>query len=142
MMATMCEIIDFVEPYKKGAYLHLLMNDNSCTEAGSVSAALPAGSELLRQDLCAELTTLNHYGLVGVGCALVDVALFTRGSIKARGARHPRLGCGLSGRLRGFPFEPAGARRLRQHRSLRRISAKHPKAIMHPYRILYAIWAL
>jgi hypothetical protein len=48
------------------------MRDNSCPEAGVVSAALAGGSELLRQDLCAELTTLNHYGLGGVVCALVD----------------------------------------------------------------------
>jgi len=71
-LATMCEIIDFLEPRKKGVYPHLLMKDNSCPEVGVVSAALAGGSELLRQDLCAELTTLNHYGLGGVSCALVD----------------------------------------------------------------------
>jgi hypothetical protein len=71
-LATMCEIIDFLAPRKKGLYPHLLLRDNSCPEAGVVSAALAGGSELLRQDLCAELTTLNHYGLDGVGCALVD----------------------------------------------------------------------
>jgi hypothetical protein len=71
-LATMCEIIDFLAPRKKGLYPHLLMRDNSCPEAGVVSAALAGGSELLRQDLCAELTTLNQYGLGGVGCALVD----------------------------------------------------------------------
>jgi hypothetical protein len=85
-MATMCEIIDFVERYKKGAYPHLLMNDNWCPEAGAVSAALAADSKLLRQDLCAEFTTLNHYGLGGVGCPLVD-RLFALAVRSRRAAR-------------------------------------------------------
>ena len=71
-LATMCEIIDFLEPCRKGGHPHLLMKDNSSPGAGVVAAALAGGSELLRQDLCAELTTLNHYGLGGLGCALVD----------------------------------------------------------------------
>jgi hypothetical protein len=71
-LTTMCEIIDFLEPCKKGVCPHSLIDYNSCQEAGDVSPAFASGSELLRQNLCAELTTLNHYGLGGVGCALVD----------------------------------------------------------------------
>jgi hypothetical protein len=43
-----------------------------CPRADVVAPALASYLELSRQDLCAELTTLNHYGLDGVGCALVD----------------------------------------------------------------------
>jgi hypothetical protein len=88
-MATMYEIIDFLEPGKKGVCAHLLMNDNSRPEDGVVSLALAGGSELLRHDLCAELTTLNHYGLGGVGCALVDglFALAVRSSRAGRAIR-------------------------------------------------------
>ena len=71
-MTTMCEIIDFLEPCKKGVWPHSLMDDNSRPEACGVSPAFAGGSELLRQNLFAELTTLNHYGLGGVSCALVD----------------------------------------------------------------------
>ena len=45
---------------------------NSCREAAVVFPAVAGGSELSRQDLRAELTTLNHYGLGDVGGALVD----------------------------------------------------------------------
>ena len=73
---TMCEIIDFLEPCKKGAWPHPLTNYNSCynscREAAVVFPAVAGGSELSRQDLRAELTTLNHYGLGDVGGALVD----------------------------------------------------------------------
>ena len=83
----MCEIIDFLEPCKKGGYPHLLMKDNSRPEAGVVSAAFAGGSELLRQDLCAELTTLNYYGLGDVGCALADglfaLAVRSRRAVRA-----------------------------------------------------------
>jgi hypothetical protein len=89
-LTTMSEIIDFLEPCKKGVWPHLLMDDSSRPEAGVVSPALAGGSELLCQNLCAELTTLNHYGLGGAGCALAE-GLFERGSIKARGARHRRF---------------------------------------------------
>ena len=72
----MCEIIDFLEPCKKGAWPHPLTNYNSCynscREAAAVFPAVAGGSELSRQDLRAELTTLNHYGLGDVGGALVD----------------------------------------------------------------------
>jgi hypothetical protein len=68
----MCEIIYFLEPCKKGVSLHPLMDDNLSPEADLFPRALGGGSELLRQNLCAQLTTLNHYGLGGVGCALVD----------------------------------------------------------------------
>jgi hypothetical protein len=68
----MCEIIDFLEPGEKGVRSHPLMDDNLCPEAGVVPPALAGYSRLLRQDLCAQLTTVNHYGLGGVGCALVD----------------------------------------------------------------------
>jgi hypothetical protein len=71
-LTPMCEIIDFLEACKKGAWPHPLTNDNSCREAAVVFPALAGGSELSRQDLRAELTTLNHYGLGDVGCALVD----------------------------------------------------------------------
>jgi hypothetical protein len=88
-LTPMCEIIDFLEPCKKGAGPHPLTNDNSRPEAGVVSVALAGGSELLRHDLCAELTTLNHYGLGGVGCALVDglFALAVRSSRAWRAIR-------------------------------------------------------
>jgi hypothetical protein len=85
----MCEIIDFLDPGKKGACPHLLRNDNPCPAADVVSAVLAAGSELLRQDLCAELTTLNHYGLGGVGCALVD-GLFALAARSRRAVRAVR----------------------------------------------------
>jgi hypothetical protein len=68
----MSEIIDFLEPGENGVRCPPLMDDNSSPEAGVVSRALAGYSELLRQDLCAELTTLNHYGLGAVGCALVE----------------------------------------------------------------------
>jgi hypothetical protein len=71
-LTPMCEIIDFLEPCKRGAWPHRLTNDSSRREAAVVFAALAGGSELSRQDLRAELTTLNHYGLGDVGCALVD----------------------------------------------------------------------
>jgi hypothetical protein len=71
VLTPMCEIIDLFEPCKKGAGPHLMTNDNSCREA-AVFPALAGGSELSRQDLCAELTTLNQFGLGDVGCALVD----------------------------------------------------------------------
>ena len=67
----MYEITDSLEPCKKGIFPYPLV-DNSSLEADGVSAAFAGGSELWRQNLCAELTTLNHYGLGGVGCALVD----------------------------------------------------------------------
>jgi hypothetical protein len=51
---------------------HPLKDDNLPPEAGVVPPHLAGYSELARQDLCAELTTLNHYGLGGVSCALVD----------------------------------------------------------------------
>jgi hypothetical protein len=65
------------------------MNDNSRPEAGVVFAALAGGPELLRHDLCAELTTLNHYGLGGVGCALAGglFALAVRSRRAARAIR-------------------------------------------------------
>jgi hypothetical protein len=68
----MREIIDFLEPCKKGVWPRSLTDDNSRPDACGLSPAFTGGSELLRQDLCAELTTLNHYGLGGVGCALAD----------------------------------------------------------------------
>ena len=85
-LTTMCEIIDFLEPRKKGVSLHPLMVDNLSPEADLFPLALGGGSELLRQNLCAQLTTLNHYGLGGVGCALVDglFALAVRSSRAAR----------------------------------------------------------
>jgi hypothetical protein len=87
----MYEIIDFLEPCKKGAWPHPLTYDNSCREAAVVSSALAGGSELLRQNLCAELTTLNHYGLGGAGCALVD-GLFALAVRSRRAlASHPRV---------------------------------------------------
>jgi hypothetical protein len=58
----MCEMTDFVERRENGDRFHPLM-DPLWQEAGVASPA---------QDLCAQLTTLNHYGLGGVGCALVD----------------------------------------------------------------------
>ena len=69
---AMCEIIDFLDPSNKRVWPHLLMANNSRPEAGVISPAFAEGSELLRQNLCAELTTLNHYGLGGISCALVD----------------------------------------------------------------------
>jgi hypothetical protein len=83
----MCEIIDFPEPCKKGAWVLPLTNDNSCREAAVVFPAFAGGSELSRQDLRAELTTLNHYGLGGVGCALVD-GLFAL-AVRSRRALRP-----------------------------------------------------
>jgi hypothetical protein len=71
-LTAMYEIIDSLEPCKQGIFPYPLMDDSSSPEAGGVSAAFAGGSELWRQNLCAELTTLNHYGLGGVGCALVD----------------------------------------------------------------------
>ena len=71
-LTAMSEIIDSLEPCKKGIFPYPLTDDNSSLEAGGVSAAFAGGSELWRQNLCAKLTTLNHYGLGGVGCALVD----------------------------------------------------------------------
>ena len=86
VLTAMYEIIDFLEPCKKGVCPHFLTNDNSRPEADVVFGALAGGPELLRQDLCAELTTLNHYGLGGVGCALVDglFALAVRSSRAVR----------------------------------------------------------
>jgi hypothetical protein len=85
-LTTMSEIIDFLEPCKKGVWPHPLMDDSSRPEAGVVSPALAGGSELLRQNLCAELTTLNHYGLGGAGCALAD-GLFELAVRSRRAAR-------------------------------------------------------
>jgi hypothetical protein len=90
-LTPMCEIIDFREPCKKGVCPRPLMGDSLCPEAGVVFPALAGGSELLRQNLCAELTTLNHYGLGGVGCALVD-GLFALAVRSRRAVRpHPRF---------------------------------------------------
>jgi hypothetical protein len=66
------EIIDFLEPGERGGRCPAVMDDNLSREAGVVPAAFADYPELLRQELCAELTTLNHYGLGDVGCALVD----------------------------------------------------------------------
>jgi hypothetical protein len=55
-------------------------------EAERIPAALAGYSALLRQDLCAELTTLNNYGLSGFGCALVD-GLFALAVQSRRAAR-------------------------------------------------------
>jgi hypothetical protein len=66
------EIIDFLEPGERGGRCPALMDDNLSREAGVVPRAFADYPELLRQELCAELTTLNHYGLGDVGCALVD----------------------------------------------------------------------
>jgi hypothetical protein len=56
----MREPLDFVERHEKGVC------SDSLTDHLWQEAAFPA------QDLCAQLVTLDHYGLGGVGCALVD----------------------------------------------------------------------
>lgn len=86
-LTTMCEIIDFLEPCKKGVWPHSLTDDKSRPGACEVSPAFAGGSELFRQNLYAELTTLNHYGLGGVGCALVD-GLFALAVRSGRAVRH------------------------------------------------------
>jgi hypothetical protein len=68
----MYEIIDFLGPGEQGVSHCPLMDDHLGLEGGAVSQALACYAELSRQNLCAELTTLNHYGLGGFGCALVD----------------------------------------------------------------------
>ena len=84
----MCEIIDFLGPGEKG------LDDNLSPEAAVVPWALAGYSELMRQDLCAELTTLNLYGLSGVGCALVDglsaLVVRSKHAIRVIGGSVPR----------------------------------------------------
>jgi hypothetical protein len=67
----MCENMDLVER-RQGIRSHPLVDDHLWLEAGVASSACARCTELVRQDLCAQLTTLNLYGLGGVGCALVD----------------------------------------------------------------------
>jgi hypothetical protein len=102
----MCEIIDFLEPDRKGARCPPLIDDNSSPEAGVVPRALASYSELLRQDLCAGLMTLNHYGLGAVGCALVD-ALFACVVRSRRAAR--AIGRSVADRRR----DPENSRKTR-----------------------------
>jgi hypothetical protein len=87
----MCEVIDFVEPGEGSARFYRLMDDNLCPQADVVPPPLSGYTELLRQDLCAELATLNRYGLGNIGCALVD-GLFT----PAVQSRHPARAIGGS----------------------------------------------
>jgi hypothetical protein len=56
----MREMLDFVARHEKG------VRSRSFTDHLWQEAAFPA------HDLCAQLTTLDHYGLSGVGWALVD----------------------------------------------------------------------
>jgi hypothetical protein len=60
-----------LESHQGGLRYHPLMDDNLRSEAGLLSPAR-AQSGLLRQDLCAQLTTLNHCGLGGIGRSLAD----------------------------------------------------------------------
>jgi hypothetical protein len=73
-LTTMCEIIDFLEPCKKGVWPHSLTDDKSRPGACEVSPAFAGGSELFR-----------HLG--GVGCALVD-GLFALAVRSGRAVRH------------------------------------------------------
>jgi hypothetical protein len=70
--SLMCETIGFLEPGDGSVRFHRLMDANLCRQTDVVPPLFPGYLELLRQDLCAELTTLNHYGLGGLGSALVD----------------------------------------------------------------------
>jgi hypothetical protein len=96
--------------------------DANCPEAGVVPPRLAGYSELARQDLRAELTTLDCYGPGGLGCALVDGLCALAGSIKARGARHWRLGRRLTERsgtgerpvpLQGSPLDVSAGNGIR-----------------------------
>jgi hypothetical protein len=76
----MCEIVDLVERHENGARSDP-WTDRLWHEA---HAAFPA------QDLCAQLVTLDHYGLGDVGCALVDGLLAL--AVRSKHAT-PAAGC-------------------------------------------------
>ena len=77
--STKCETINFVEPREKSM--------RNWPKARVVSSVRARGSEMLREELCARLTTLNEYGLGRVGRALVDglfaLAVRSRHAIRA-----------------------------------------------------------
>jgi hypothetical protein len=81
------ERVDFLEPGERGGRCPALMDDNLSREAGAVPPAFADYSELSRQELRAELTTLDRYGLGDVGCALVD-GLFAL-AVRSRRAARP-----------------------------------------------------